>query len=106
MNMLIHILKPLSSVEEFLEHFAIAYDPAVIRVSRLHIMQRFHQYLRLETDLAEMSEAELCLLCRALLTRAYSDFVHSTPLKEKVFKVLRNAEGVQTVSLAGLRANL
>jgi len=106
MNMLAHILKPLSSVEEFLEHFAIDYDPAVIRVSRLHIMQRFHQYLRLETGLADMEEAELRVLCRNLLTRAYQDFVNSTPLKEKVFKVLRNAEGIQTVSLAGLRANL
>ena len=106
MNMLAHILKPLSSVEEFLEHFGIAHDPAVIRVSRLHIMQRFHQYLRLETGLAEMNEVELRTLCRALLTRSYQDFVNSTPLKEKVFKVLRNAEGVQTVSLAGLRANL
>ena len=106
MNMLAHILKPLSSVEEFLEHFAIEHDPAVIRVSRLHIMQRFHQYLRLETGLAAMDEAELRALCHNLLTRAYQDFVDSTPLKEKVFKVLRNAEGIQTVSLAGLRANL
>jgi nitrogenase-stabilizing/protective protein len=53
-----------------------------------------------------MGESELRTLCRALLTRSYQDFVNSTPLKEKVFKVLRNAEGVQTVSLAGLRANL
>lgn len=106
MNMLAHILKPLSSVEEFLEHFAIDYDPAVLRVSRLHIMQRFHQYLRQEQGLAHMDEAELRAVCHTLLTRAYQDFVHSTPLKERVFKVLRNAEGIQTISLAGLRANL
>ncbi len=106
MNMLAHVLKPLSTVEEFLDHFGIDYQPQVAAVSRLHIMQRFHQYLRQEPGLAEMEEAELRAVCRRLLTRAYQDFVHSTPIKEKVFKVLRNAEGVQTISLAGLRLNL
>jgi nitrogenase-stabilizing/protective protein len=106
MNMLAHILKPLTSVEEFLDHFNIDYDPTVIRVSRLHIMQRFHQYLRQTPGLGEMGEVEVRAICRKHLTQAYQDFVESTPLKEKVFKVLRTAEGVSTVSLSSLRANL
>ena len=39
-------LGTLSAAEEFFEHLGIPYDPAVIRVNRLHILKRFNQYLR------------------------------------------------------------
>ena len=35
----------LESAEDFLDFFGVAYDPAVVEVNRLHILQRFHQYL-------------------------------------------------------------
>lgn len=38
-------LKRLSTTEEFQESFAIEYQPVAVRVNRLHILRRFHQYL-------------------------------------------------------------
>lgn len=39
-------LEELSSAEEFLEYFHIEFDPATVMVNRLHIMQRYHDYLQ------------------------------------------------------------
>ncbi|MBR9883812.1 MAG: nitrogen fixation protein NifW, partial [Oceanospirillales bacterium] len=39
-------LEELSSAEEFLEYFDIEFDPKVVMVNRLHIMQRYHDYLQ------------------------------------------------------------
>ena len=38
-------LQDLSSAEDFLEYFGVAYDQKVVQVNRLHILQRFHDYL-------------------------------------------------------------
>ncbi|MER2623064.1 MAG: nitrogenase-stabilizing/protective protein NifW, partial [Accumulibacter sp.] len=38
-------LADLSSAEEFLEYFDIDFDVRVVQVNRLHILQRFHDYL-------------------------------------------------------------
>ena len=38
-------LAELSSAEEFLEYFGIDFDGRVVQVNRLHILQRFHDYL-------------------------------------------------------------
>jgi len=70
----------LASAEEFLEYFGIAYDPAVVHVNRLHILQRLHDYLA--TDAAPGYPEY-----RQGLERAYADFVSSDALTEKVFKV-------------------
>jgi nitrogenase-stabilizing/protective protein len=105
-NGLIEAMRKLESAEEFFHFFGVAYDPAVINVSRLHILQRFHQYLRQEADFARHDEAGQRQICTGLLERAYGDFVRSSPLREKVFKVFRDAEGVKTVSVNSLRAAL
>ncbi|HUW49386.1 MAG TPA: nitrogenase-stabilizing/protective protein NifW [Sulfuricella sp.] len=106
MEMLMHALKKLSTAEEFLDFFAIEYQPATVHVNRLHILQRFHQYLRQTPLAADCSEDVALETCRALLDRAYRDFVGSSAIKEKVFKVFRDAEGVKTVSVENLRAAL
>ncbi len=94
-------LSRLSAAEEFLDHFGVAYEPAVVRVNRLHILKRFQQYLGAAPGITSLDEAELRATCRALLAQAYDDFVHSSPLKEKVFKVLQNLDtrrvGVETL---------
>ena len=36
----------LSSAEDFLEYFNVAYDAPVVHVNRLHILQRFHDYIK------------------------------------------------------------
>lgn len=95
-------LEELSSAEDFLEYFGIAYDPAVVHVNRLHILQRFHDYL---TDAERMPEEdeERRELYAGLLNSAYSDFVKSDALTEKVFRVFRMHEPVQvTIPLTEL----
>lgn len=106
MEILMHALKRLSTAEEFLDFFAIEYQPAVVHVNRLHILQRFHQYLRQAPLPADSSEGDALNTCRRLLELAYQDFVHSSAVKEKVFKVFRDTDGVKTVSVENVRAAL
>jgi len=91
-------LEELSAAEDFLQFFGIAYDPSVVHVNRLHIMQRFHDYI---DDSAELTgnyggnDEAMKAAYSALLERAYQDFVESDALTEKVFKVFR-MQGPQT----------
>jgi nitrogenase-stabilizing/protective protein len=80
----------LSTAEEFLQFFEIPYDPEVVRVSRLHILQRFHDYLN--TTEFDGDDAARLATISGLLRRAYDDFVRSDPLTERVFKVLKDAK--------------
>ncbi len=98
-------LAALSAAEDFLRFFAIDFDQAVMNVNRLHILKRFQQYLRREERLEELSAADLFSRYRALLGRAYGDFVRSTPAQEKVFKVFQDADG-QRIRLDTLRETL
>ncbi|MEW5837824.1 MAG: nitrogenase-stabilizing/protective protein NifW [Pseudomonadota bacterium] len=86
------LLDELSSAEEFLTFFEIDYDEHVVHVNRLHILQRFHTYL--EQGLSAMPEGGEArfMAHRALLVRAYQDFVDSDALTEKVFKVFHMHE--------------
>ncbi|MBZ8135272.1 nitrogenase stabilizing/protective protein NifW [Afifella sp. IM 167] len=85
-------LGTLSSAEEFFDTLGVAYDPEVLRVARLHILKRMGEYLSGDS-LAGLGEAETEAACRAHLQRAYADFTRSSPLKERVFKVLKDATG-------------
>lgn len=88
-------LEELSSAEEFLEYFGIEFDRKVVQVNRLHILQRFHDYL---DQLGEMPSGgePLRAFYAGCLCQAYEDFVHSDALSEKVFKVF-NAMRAQEV---------
>ncbi len=95
----------LSAAEEFLRFFDVAHEPAVVHVNRLHILKRFQQYLRTTPDLEKLDETALREECRTLLTRAYEDFVRSTPAQEKVFKVFQDMDGGH-VAIDSLRLTL
>lgn len=84
-------LVDLSSAEEFLDYFDIAYDPHVVTVNRLHILQRFHDYLTLDRDGPITGEAWWDYYTRQL-GLAYQDFVTSDAQTEKVFKVFKAAQ--------------
>jgi nitrogenase-stabilizing/protective protein len=105
MNDLAQQLKRLSSAEDFLDFFGVPYAPAVVHVTRLHILKRFYQYMRQAPGLDGLDDIERFKQLRALLSRAYDDFVHSSAAQEKVFKVFQDAEH-QSVSLASLRSSL
>jgi nitrogenase-stabilizing/protective protein len=83
----------LSSAEDFLDYFEIEYDPSVVHVNRLHILQRFHDYLDGVGEMPE-SDDEKYQLYAGMLKSAYSDFVESDALTEKVFKVFHMHEPV------------
>jgi nitrogenase-stabilizing/protective protein len=84
-------LDELSSAEDFLDYFGIDYVAAVVHVNRLHILQRFHDYMDKESEQPE-SDDERFALYKMNLTRAYQDFVESDSYTEKVFKVFRMNE--------------
>ena len=104
METLMDELQKLSTAEEFLNYFGLDFDPAVVSVSRLHILKRFNQYLAREGGLAGLNEGLSRIKCRELLARAYTDFVHSSGIEQKVFKVFQ--QGVQRVSVDSLRRSL
>lgn len=91
----------LSAAEEFFSYLDLPYEPSVLHVHRLHILKRFHQYLA-ATPPEAADEAGQRAACRALLARAYADFVTSTAAQEKVFKVFQDQEG-KSVPLTALR---
>ena len=84
-------LDELSSAEDFLEYFGVAYDAKVVHVNRLHILQRFHDYLDKAGVMPEDEDAQRAVYAQ-WLTQAYQDFVESDAVTEKVFKVFRMNE--------------
>ncbi len=97
-------LEELVSAEDFLNYFGIEYDPAVVQVNRLHILQRFHNYLAKAT-LSENEEARR-VVYTTLLQQAYQDFVKSDALTEKVFKVFHMHEPqVKFVPISSITVN-
>ena len=98
-------LQELSSAEEFLDYFCITYEPSVVQVNRLHILQRFHDYLGRAGVLPEDDMARRAVYTK-LLQQAYQDFVKSDALTEKVFKVFHMHEPqVKFVPLSSITIN-
>jgi nitrogenase-stabilizing/protective protein len=92
-------IEELESAEDFLQYFELPYDASVVHVNRLHILQRFHDYLgNGATQMPEDEEAQRAIY-KELLARAYQDFVESDAQTEKVFKVFKMAEP-QTVFIS------
>ena len=83
-------IEDLVSAEDFLDYFEVPYDPAVVQVNRLHILQRFHDYLARQAPNLPPEEGAQRGIYRLWLERAYRDFVHSDSLTEKVFAVFQN----------------
>lgn len=98
-------LGQLSSAEEFLNFLGVEYQQPVINVNRLHILKRFNQYMALHTFTGD-TDAALKAEYKALLEKAYGDFVKSDAVTEKVFKVFQDATGVKSFSVASLRASM
>lgn len=84
-------LRRLSAAEEFFEQLGVAYDPAVLNVARLHILKRMKSYLDEQALDSNPDDTAVRAQCRDMLSRAYQDFVVSTPIAERSFKVHRDA---------------
>jgi nitrogenase-stabilizing/protective protein len=85
-------LEELSSAEDFLTYFDLPFEPRVVQVNRLHILQRFHDYLAQAGDNLPEEVVPRREVHKRLLARAYQDFVSSNALTEKVFKVFHEAQ--------------
>jgi nitrogenase-stabilizing/protective protein len=83
-------LGKLSSAEDFFEALGVEFDPAVVRVARLHILRRMGEYLA-TADLDGASDEDAREACKRHLAKAYGDFVASSPIAERVFKVHKDA---------------
>jgi nitrogenase-stabilizing/protective protein len=84
-------LEDLVSAEDFFEYFEIPYDETVVKVYRLHILQRFHNYLtaaKMPTD-----EAGMRAIYVNALAQAHQDFLNSDAATEQVLKVYQRANG-------------
>jgi nitrogenase-stabilizing/protective protein len=89
-------LEDLSSAEDFLLYFNVEFDQRVVHVNRLHILQRFNDYLaKAQATMPESAAAQYDAYAK-LLMRAYQDFVESDAQTEKVFKVFHMHEPQQT----------
>ncbi|MGR8931062.1 MAG: nitrogenase-stabilizing/protective protein NifW [Gammaproteobacteria bacterium] len=85
-------LEELESAEDFLLYFELPFDQRVVHVNRLHILQRFHDYIDKGTEQMPEDEDSKRQVYKQLLARAYNDFVESDAQTEKVFKVFHMAE--------------
>jgi nitrogenase-stabilizing/protective protein len=95
----------LSSAEDFLRFFGIVFDQKVVHVNRLHILQRFHDYLAQAGELPGAVGPRREIQKR-LLERAYHDFVVSNALTEKVFAVFHEVQSGSFVPLEEVGCNL
>jgi nitrogenase-stabilizing/protective protein len=98
-------LAELESAEDFLDYFGVQYDAALVQVNRLHILQRYHDYLAALGTEGTIDPDSRRGLYRQMLARAYRDFVTSDARTEQVFEVFRRAArpAEVTIPIAQLR---
>lgn len=79
------------SAEDFFDLFGVPYDPHLVRVHRLHILQRFHDELALRVP--PESQEDRFAAHAAALAAAHATFATSTPQREKIFRVFQSLPG-------------
>lgn len=98
-------LAELEGAEDFLRYFDVPFEQSVVHVNRLHILQRFHDYLAAAGDLPDAVGDRYGFYAERLAA-AYEDFVRSDARTEKVFRVFRMQEPrTVNVGLDGLLAS-
>ncbi len=98
-------MEELESAEDFLRYFELVYEPSVVHVNRLHILQRFHNYLTQAAEKMPADDDAKKVIYKTLLARAYQDFVESNAQTEKVFKVFKMGEESNNfVSLSDIKS--
>lgn len=93
-------IEELESAEAFLDYFGVAYDPAQVRISRLHIMHRFHQALCGAAAPEELPGRHA--LAARLLAEAYQAFAGIPVREQSSLRVYQRLEP-QFVPLSALR---
>jgi nitrogenase-stabilizing/protective protein len=95
----------LVDAEQYFEFFNLPYDPQIVNVNRLHILQKFSQNVKaIEATATASSEAERLSEFRAALEQAYGVFLTSNAVEQKLFKVF-NEKPQNIVLLSELNAD-
>ena len=95
----------LVNAEEYFEFFKLPYDPQVVSVNRVHILQKFSQLIRAASATSsELREEEQLKRYRTALQNAYELFLTSTPQEQKLFKVF-NEKPKNVVLLSEIGTN-
>ncbi|NJO73697.1 MAG: nitrogenase-stabilizing/protective protein NifW [Leptolyngbyaceae cyanobacterium RM1_406_9] len=78
----------LVDAEQYFEFFELPYDPQVVNVNRLHVLQKFSNLVKERaSELSGLSEAEALEQYRLALQQAYDLFLTSNSVEQKLFKV-------------------
>jgi hypothetical protein len=101
-------MEELVSAEDFLDYFEVPYEASVVHVNRLHILQRFHDYLARQVPNMPPEEDKQRGIYRLWLERAYQDFVVQLPHREGLRGVpdrlqARRRHGILRIHRQGLR---
>ena len=97
-------LSELESAEDFLNYFEIPFEQKVVHVNRLHILQRFHNYLNATTMPDDLLGRKAVYV--NALGQAYQDFINSDAQTEKVLRVHQKASGTSFFSLDQLNGSV
>lgn len=85
-------LKKTHQAEDFFHVLGVTdYDPKVLDVARLHILRRMAQYIVNDEELPTQSDEVVQARCKEFLEQAYADFLKSSPIQERLFKVHKEA---------------
>lgn len=80
--------KKLVNTEDYFQFFGLEYDQKVVHVNRLHILQKFSEYIQeIDNSKVQLNDEERLGKYREALEQAYQVFIESTPQQEKLFKV-------------------
>ena len=78
----------LVNAEDYFKFFEIPYDQKFVNINRLHILQKFSEFIReIDESNSELNDSERLSKYREALEKAYQVFIESTPQQEKLFKV-------------------
>ncbi|NJO78749.1 MAG: nitrogenase-stabilizing/protective protein NifW [Cyanobacteria bacterium RM1_2_2] len=81
----------LVNAEDYLEFFAIPYDPQFVNVNRLHILKKFSALIKgIDAESPELTDPEKLERYQTALRQAYDTFTTSSPQDEKLFKVFND----------------
>ncbi len=88
MNKSLEEFNKLVNAEDYFKFFGIEYDQKIVSVNRLHILQKFSEYIKgIDSDNSELKESEILSKYSEALQNAYQLFIESTPQEQKLFKV-------------------
>jgi len=85
-------LKNLRDAEDFFRYSGLEYDERIVKPYRLHILKMFSIYMEEVLRTTENVEDEsLYDKLKECLKRAYQDFLTSSPIEKRLFKVHKDA---------------